>query len=73
LQRQAAAVGGASHIIEQEKRMQTTGVALKKVEQMDMITPSWHEQANEIQQRGTVVQDLPMGLSLKSGQSPAMR
>ena len=38
-------------------------VAMKKVEQKDMITPRWHEHANEIQKWGTVVQDLPMGLS----------
>ena len=38
-------------------------VAMKKVEKPDMITPRWHEQANEIQKWGTVVQDLPMGLS----------
>ena len=38
-------------------------VAMKKVEKEDMITPRWHEQANEIQKWGTVVQDLPMGLS----------
>ena len=38
-------------------------IAMKKVEKQDMITPRWHEQANEIQKWGTVVQDLPMGLS----------
>ncbi len=38
-------------------------VAMKKVEQVDMVTPRWHEQAKEIQKWGTVVQDLPMGLS----------
>jgi starvation-inducible DNA-binding protein len=38
-------------------------IAMKKVEKTDMITPRWHEQANEIQKWGTVVQDLPMGLS----------
>ena len=38
-------------------------VAMKKVDKPDMITPRWHEQANEIQKWGTVVQDLPMGLS----------
>ena len=38
-------------------------VAMKKVDKPDMITPRWHEQAKEIQKWGTVVQDLPMGLS----------
>jgi starvation-inducible DNA-binding protein len=38
-------------------------VAMKKNETKDMVTPRWHEQANEIQKWGTVVQDLPMGLS----------
>ena len=38
-------------------------VAMKKVDRQDMITPRWHEQANEIQKWGTVVQDLPTNLS----------
>ncbi len=38
-------------------------IAMKKVENKDMITPRWHEQANEIQKWGTVVQDLPTGLT----------
>ena len=38
-------------------------VVMKKVESKDMITPRWHERAKEIQKWGSVVQDLPMGLS----------
>lgn len=38
-------------------------IAMKKAEPQDMITPRWHEQANEIQKWGTVVQDLPTGLT----------
>ena len=38
-------------------------VSIKKTEGKDMVTPHWHEQANEIQKYGTVTQDLPLGLS----------
>lgn len=38
-------------------------VVMKKVDKQDMITPRWHEQANEIQKWGTVVQDLPTSLT----------
>jgi starvation-inducible DNA-binding protein len=38
-------------------------VAIKKSDSKDMITPHWHEKANEIQKWGTVTQDLPIGLS----------
>lgn len=37
-------------------------VAMKKVENRDLITPHWHEKAKEIQKYGSVVKDLPIGL-----------
>ncbi|NUQ30205.1 MAG: DNA starvation/stationary phase protection protein [Acidobacteriaceae bacterium] len=37
-------------------------VAMKKVENKDLITPHWHEKAKEIQKYGSVVKDLPNAL-----------
>ena len=37
-------------------------VAMKKVENKDLITPHWHEKAREIQKYGSVVKDLPNAL-----------
>ncbi len=34
----------------------------KDLKSTDMITPHWHETAREIQQFGTVIQDLPIGI-----------
>ncbi|SDF27981.1 Dps family protein [Terriglobus roseus] len=37
-------------------------VAIKKADTKDLVTPHWHEKANEIQKWGTVTKDLPLGL-----------
>ena len=39
-----------------------SNTALKETKGTDMITPHWHETAREIQQFGTVIQDLPIGV-----------
>jgi starvation-inducible DNA-binding protein len=37
--------------------------ALKEVSKNDHITPHWHQTAKEIQKFGTVIKDMPIGLS----------
>jgi starvation-inducible DNA-binding protein len=42
------------------KELKTT--APREAKTTDLITPHWHETAREIQQFGTVIQDLPIGI-----------